>query len=359
MKTLKAGIIGVGGIAQEAHIPSYQKVEGVEIVAIADINEIKMKTAAEKFGIKKTFNKWEDMLKEDIDIVSICSPNAFHAQQSIKTMEAGKHVLCEKPLCLSEKEVEEVFDTAKTTGMKFMGAMPRRFSGEARILKPLIGNGDFGEVYYMKASYLRRRGIPGLGTWFTNKKLAGGGPMMDVGVHVIDLLIYLTGIVNPEMVIGSTYSKFTDKATDSGWPPINTRKGNEFIGKMDVEDIACGFVKFKDGTSLFIEASWAGNCQPGLSVSLMGTKAGFQMPDSSNSNNPVKIYGETGETLLDILPIVPRIETFKEEVNHFVKCVRENKDTGTKKQEILTVTQIIQGLYKSAQTGKPVFYTHT
>ncbi|HNS32227.1 MAG TPA: Gfo/Idh/MocA family oxidoreductase [bacterium] len=356
MKKLKAGIIGAGGIAQYAHIPSFKKAEGVEVAAIADINEIKMKAAAEKFGIPRTFKKCEDMLKEDIDIVSICSPNAFHASQSIKAMKAGKHVLCEKPLCLSEEEVDEVFDTAKRTGMKFMGAMPRRFSGEAKILKTLVENGYFGDIYYMKASYLRRRGIPGLGTWFTNKKLAGGGPMMDIGVHAIDFLVYITRALSPQMVTGSTFSKFTDSATDGGWPPYETRQGDNFIGKMNVEELASGFVKFGNGAVLFIEAGWAGNCAASSSAVILGTKAGFQVPDPSETKNAVRIYGETCGIISDLLPEVPKSEMFQEEVNHFIDCVRNNRETGTMKEEIMAVTRIINGIYKSAETGKPVFY---
>ena len=354
MKRLKVGIIGAGGIAQYAHIPSYKKSDKVEITAIADINEEKLKYAADKFEIPRRFVNWEDMLDEDLDIVSICSPNAFHALQSIKSMENGKHVLCEKPLCLTEKEVDDVFGTSVKTGMKFMGAMPRRFSGETAFLKKLIDKGEIGEIYYIKASYLRRRGIPGLGSWFTNKKLAGGGPMMDIGVHAIDFIVYITGLNQPEMVMGSSYNRLSDSAIDGGWPPMETRKGDKFIGDMDVEEISSGFVRFKGGETLFIEAGWAGNCEPASRVSILGTKAGIQMPDPENVKNPIRIYGETEGILTDTLPVIPKSDMFQEEINHFIECVRENKETGTRKEEIMAVTRIINSIYKSAEEGKPV-----
>ena len=355
-RKIKIGIIGAGGIAQYAHIPTYKKAENVEITSIADTNAEKLKYASQKFDIPKTFTNWEDMLNEDIDAVSICTPNIFHSIQSIKAMEAGKHVLCEKPLCLTEQEVEDVFNTSEKTKMKFMGAMPKRYSGEAQIMKKLIENGHFGEIYYMKASYMRRRGIPGLNTWFTNKKLAGGGPMMDLGVHIIDFLIYLTGIFNPVTVFGTTYSKFFDSTTDGGWPPLDTRIGNKFIEEVNVEDLSSGFVKFANGATLFVETSWAGNCETGTKISILGTKAGAQLPDPENAKNPIKIFGDIEEVLSDIIPTIPQTKAFDEEINHFLKCVREDVDTGTKKDEILTVTRIIDGIYRSAESGKPIMY---
>ncbi len=354
MKKIRVGIIGAGGIAQAAHIPSYQKAENVEVAAIADTNKEKLQYVADKFGIKQPFTEWEKLIESDVDAVSICSPNAFHAQQSIKAMEAGKHVLCEKPICLTGADVEKVFSVSEKTGKKFMAAFPRRFSGEAKVLKPMIDAGDFGEIYYIKAGYLRRRGIPGLGTWFTNKELAGGGPMMDVGVHILDLVIYLAGAPMPELIIGSKYAKFKDKATDGGWPPAETRKGDVATGKMDVEELASGFVKLSNGATLVAEASWAGNSETGLKSSLFGTLAGAQMPDPENPKNPVRIYSERHGILTDVLPTIPQSDMFQEEINHFIGCIRENKNPLTKKEEILSVVRIIEGIYESAETGKPV-----
>jgi predicted dehydrogenase len=354
MERIKVGIIGTGGIAQTVHIPNFKKVENVEVSAIADINKEKIQYVAKKFGIKQTFTEWEKLMDSDIDAVVICSPNAFHAEQSIKAMEKGKHVLCEKPVCLTAREVKSVFSVSEKTGKKFMAAFPRRFSGEAKVLKPMIDNGDFGEIYYIKAGYLRRRGIPGLGTWFTNKKLAGGGPMMDVGVHMLDLVMYLSGAPMPEIIIGSLYNKFKDSATDGGWPPAETRKGDKASGKMEVEELAAGFVKLSNGATLFIEASWAGNSEVGLKGSLFGTRAGVQIPDPLDSKNPLRIYSENRGVLTDTIPAVPASNAFQEEAEHFIECIRENREPITKKHEILSVVSIIEGIYKSAETGKPV-----
>lgn len=356
MEKIRVGIIGAGGISQVAHIPNFQKFQDVEVVAISDINEEKLKYVSDKFNIPKTYTDWEKMLDDDINAVVICSPNSFHAIQSIKSMEKGKHVLCEKPLCLTVEEAERIFETVDKTGKVFMGAFPRRFIGETVVLKKMIDNGDFGEIYYLKASYLRRRGIPGLGTWFTSKKLAGGGPMMDVGVHMIDMVLYLAGLTDPKMVIGATFEKFKDKAVDGGWPPVDTRKGDKSTGKMEVEDLASGFVKFSNGAVLFVEASWAGNSETGLKGSLFGTKAGAQLPDPENKENPVRIYSEIDGILSDITPQVPKVDAYFEEVKHFIECIKEGKEPVTKKEEIIAVVKIIEGIYKSASTGQPVIY---
>ncbi|MCM8830173.1 MAG: Gfo/Idh/MocA family oxidoreductase [Candidatus Omnitrophica bacterium] len=356
MEKIKIGLIGAGGIVQSAHIPSLKKIKDVEITAIADINKEKLKYVGEKFEIKYTFTEWEKLVEADIDAVVISSPNVFHAQQSIRAMESGKDVLCEKPVCLTSEEAEKIFKVAEDTKRIFMAAFPRRFSGEAKVLKPMIDKGELGEIYYIKASYLRRRGIPGLGTWFTDKKLAGGGPMIDVGVHILDFVIYLIGAPEPEMIIGSKYEKFKDKAVDGGWPPLETRIGDKTTGKIDVEDLACGFVKLSNGATLFIEASWAGNSETGMRVSLFGTKAGVQMPDPQESKNPLRIFSENNGVLMDIIPHIPVSDSFYEEVVHFIECIRKRKSPITKKKEIISVVKIIEGIYKSAETGNPVVF---
>jgi len=353
---IKIGIIGAGGISQVAHIPNFQKIEDVKVEAICDINEEKLNYVAEKFNIPKKFTDWEKMLEEDLDAVCICSPNAYHAVQSIKAMEMGKHVLCEKPICLKVEEAENIFKTVEKTKKIFMGAFPRRFLGETIVLKKLVDDGFFGEIYYLKASYLRRRGIPGLGTWFTSKELAGGGPMMDVGVHMIDMVLYIANLKDVEIVFGATFEKFKDKAIDGGWPPLETRKGDIPKGKMEVEDLSCGFVKFKNGEVLFVEASWAGNSEQGLKGSLFGTKAGAQLPDPVDPKNPVRIYTETDGIISDLIPEIPKKDPYFEEVKHFVECIKEGKEPITKKEEIISVVKIIEGIYKSAEKNQPVVY---
>jgi len=353
MVKLKAGIIGAGGIAQYAHIPCYKKLGDVEISAIADVNVEKLEFVARKYGVPKTFARWEDMLDENIDIVSICSPTAFHYSQAIRAMERGKHVLCEKPVCIDTGEAEEIFRVSKRTGMKFMAAMHKRFSGESIALKKIIEAGILGEIYYVKTGWTRRRGMPNPGSWFTHKELSGGGSLMDIGVHAIDLAVYLAGLSNPVSISGSSYSKFRDNASDGGWPPLNTRKGNEYAGSIDVEELAAGFTRFKNGQTLFAEACWAGNLYDRFSLEIMGDRAGAAIFDpGEKKKNSLAIY-RSGQPLSDIFPSVSPVDPFMGEIEYFIKCVREDTEPLTKADEIITVIRIIRGIYESSETGYP------
>ena len=354
MKKIRVGVIGVGGIAQFGHITAYQKEPDVELIAAADPNIEKLEYVAGKFSIPRTFPLWEDMLKLNLDAVSICSPNVFHAPQSIAALNAGINVLCEKPVCLTASEAKKILAAAKSNGKVFMAAFPRRFNGETKTLKPLIEKGFFGDIYYVKATVLRRRGIPGPGTWFTNKKLAGGGPMMDVGVHLLDWAIHLIGAPQPQIVMGRTYMKFNDRVIAGGWPPAVSQVGEKPSGPIDVEDFATGYVLFANGATLSIEASWAGNTETAFRLTIVGTKAGVQMPDPQNPNNPIRIYSEINGTVSDSTLTIPQGDMFQEEINHFVECVRTKKQPITTPGEILSVVRTIESLYTSARTGKPV-----
>ncbi|MCM8815303.1 MAG: Gfo/Idh/MocA family oxidoreductase [Candidatus Omnitrophica bacterium] len=351
MKKLKVGIIGAGGISH-CHIDAFRQLPDIEIAAICDTNQEKLAFVAEKFGILKRFVNWEDIVKEPVDIISICSPNAFHAQQAVAALKSGKHVICEKPVATNVEEAEMILETAKQTGNKFMVAFCHRFAPHSQFMKKMVDNGQLGEIYYAKASYLRRRGIPGLGTWFTTKKLAGGGPLIDVGVHILDLVIYLMGCPEPELILGVTYNKFKSQAVDGGWPPLWSRVGDKPIGTFDVEDLGAGFIKFNNGATLFLEASWAGNSETGLKIALFGTKSGVQY--STSLHPPLRIYGELNGVVTDTTVEFPSVNVYNAEIEHFVNCVKNNTQPITTPQEIITVIKIIQNIYRSAETGKPV-----
>jgi len=359
MKNLKVGVIGAGGIAQIGHISNYQKIEGVEVIALSDVNEIKLKEVAKKFNIPKIFTDYKDLLKlKEIEAVSICTPNFLHTEQAIASLKAGKHVLCEKPLALNAGEAEKIVREAKRAGKKFMVGFCHRFDATSKILRRFIDRGELGEIYYVKASYLRRRGIPGLGGWFTTKKLSGGGPLIDVGVHILDLTLWLMGSPKPKLVLGSTYNKFKDQATDGGWPPFSTRTGDKFTGTFNVEDLATAMVKFENKSTLFLEASWAGNSETGTSISLFGTRGGayLNLPGGGGEELSAKfiIYKEVGGDLIDIHPQIPSQNSYYDEIFHFIKCIREDKEPLTKPEEMLNVVKIIEAIYHSADKGEAV-----
>jgi len=342
MNKIKIGIIGCGGIARAAHIPSYLKIPEVELVACVDIVKEKAEETAKTFNIPHWYTDYREMLeKEDLDGVSICTPNIFHKEQAIESMKAGAHVLVEKPAATTLKDAYEMVQTAKKYNKVLVVGFQNRFNPKTLYLKKLVEEGVLGEIYYVKAKYLRRRGIPNWGV-FIKKDLQGGGALIDVGVHVIDLALYLIGFPTPVSVTGKTYTKFgrnPEVAKRGGWKP------EEFT----VEDLAVGLVKFENGLTMLIEASWALNLRDNeVNVELYGTKAGV-------SYNPLEVYKEFNGVLVNESPIImQKVNTQYMKVLKFIESIKTGKSLYTPGREILITQAIIEAIYKPSETGKEV-----
>lgn len=357
---LRIGIIGAGAIAQSGHIPSYQKIDKVKVVAISDSNKEKAKAVAKKFNIETYFTDYRDLLKLDrIDAVSICTPNFLHREQVTVSLRAGKNVLCEKPLCLNAKEVEEILkEVKKADGKICMVAYMRRFMDVSQFLKESINQGELGEIYYVKASYLRRRGIPTSSSWFTSKKLSGGGALIDIGVHILDLVLWLMGNPIPIVVSGSIYSKLRNKTGSSSWSPPNILIENKLNHNIfDVEDLATGFVKFLNQCTLFLEASWAGNSENEGTLSFFGTKGGAKVRfyEEDSVYGRLRIFKEKQGRVCDLTPVFPQEDDLvSKEVKHFVECIEKNRKPITTPNEMLNVARIIDAIYQSAKEGREI-----
>jgi len=346
LKTIGIGIIGSGGIAQGAHMPGYKALEseGVRIVAVADAMAATAKAAADKFDVPHQFTDYRDMLAlDEVDAVSVCTPNFLHKQPTIDALNAGKHVLVEKPLAMNAQEGREMVAAAKKSGKKFQVGFMTRFSGQAQALKRFIDAGDMGEIYYARAQALRRRGIPGWGV-FIEKDKQGGGPLIDIGVHILDLTLFLMGHPKPTHVSGITYAKFGKRADVLGlmgqWDPK----------KFTVEDFAVGFVRFENGATLTLESSFVANMEQNdlFNTQLFGTEGGCQY-------SPVKMFFEKNRTLVDATPaFLPNVRTHEAEIRAFVEAVREDKPVPVTGEQALQVTQIIDGIYRSAEEGREV-----
>ncbi|HEX2926812.1 MAG TPA: Gfo/Idh/MocA family oxidoreductase, partial [Ruminiclostridium sp.] len=273
MKKVKIGIIGAGNIS-EVHIAGYKALDNVELYAVCDINEERARNSAEKNGFKHVFTDYNEMLKmPELDAVSVCTWNSVHAPATIAALKAGKHVICEKPMALNSKEAMEMEKTAKENGKILMIGFVRRFGNDAKVLKDFIEGGMMGEMYFAKASYLRRAGCPG--GWFSDKKRSGGGPLIDLGVHVIDLVRYLMGKPKVVSVSGTTFSKLGQRnnlKSTKGYVASDT--GDIF----DVEDLALATIRFDNGAVLSVEASFSLNLKEDTgSIELFGTKAGAKL----------------------------------------------------------------------------------
>ncbi len=350
MSKIKVGIIGVGSISNE-HIKAYQKNENVELYAFCDINEEQLNMMGDKYGVDRRFTDMNDMLAlEEIDAVSVCTWNSAHAPCTIAALNAGKHVLCEKPMATSKEEAEKMKEAAEKNGKLLMIGFVRRFGNDCAILKDFIEKDYFGDLYYSKATYLRRKGSPG--GWFGNKELSGGGPLIDLGVHVIDLVRYLMGKPKPISVYGATFNKLGDRSH------IKDKAGYSSSGKSDedvfnVEDLATGMIRFDNGAVLQVEASFSLNLkQDKGEIELFGEKSGAKLSPE------LELYSEENGYMTNVTLTTPTAlsfdNLFANEINHFVSCVTDDTTCISTAQDGIEIMAILDALYESAKTGHEV-----
>jgi predicted dehydrogenase len=339
------GLIGAGGIAQAVHIPGYQKLDNVEVRAIADPFEKARQGAAQKFDIPHVYEDYGEMLKrDDIHAVSVTTPNSLHAEATIAALEAGKHVLCEKPLAMNAKEGEAMVAAAKKANRKLMCGYHFRFTPQVQTLKRFAERGAFGKMYYARTQALRRRGIPGWGL-FISKEKNGGGPLIDIGVHMLDSTLHVLGFPKPIAVSGQTYQMFGKRSDVVG-----------LLGQWDyknftVEDFAVAQIRFEGDLTLTLESSFAANIEESdkMTFQIFGDKGGA-------SYNPLKMYSEENKTLLDITPVyLPgNVQPHAEEIKSFVQSIVDDTPVYTPGEEALEVTRIIDAIYESSDKGREI-----
>lgn len=341
---VRVGIIGAGNIAQNAHIPSYLKQSDVELVAVCDLKEERAKQVADKYNLKYATANINDLVaRDDIDAISVCTWNNAHAEAVIAAAKAGKHILCEKPMAMNTDEAKAMMQAVRENNIIFMMGFVNRFRSESKVIREMYDAGKFGEVYYGKATMMRRRGTP-LG-WFTDLSKSGGGPVIDIGVHVIDLTWYLMGKPRPISVSAATYSKIGDYKTKGvdRWVAFDT---DDLV--FNTEDSANGLIRFENGASMTFDASWAINGQEsGTSSQIFGTKGGANL-------DPLTLYGEDQNYLVDTKPKVDSENPFDNEIRHFIDCVIEKKQPISTAEDGLLIQSILNGIYESAKQGKEI-----
>ena len=345
MKKFKVGLIGVGGIATWAHLPSLTHMDNIEVEAFADINEETLKTRAEQYNIKNTFTDYKKLLEMDeIDAVHVLTPNKVHMQPTIDALEAGKHVICEKPIARTVAEATKMKEASERTGKKLMIAQNYRFTNQAQCLKRFIDTDVLGEIYFARVWALRRRGIPGWGV-FTDKEQQGGGPLIDIGVHALDLTLYLMGNPKPVTTSGMAVAKIGNTPGHVGL------LGSWDHTKFTVEDYAAGFVRFEDGRSLILESSFAANIEPTEIVrsNLLGTKAGAELDDK------LRIFGERCGALTNGEVFgYPEVNHFKEEFIAFYKSIEEDTPVPVPADQAINCLRILEGIYRSQDAGREI-----
>ena len=347
---LKVGVIGVGSISHN-HIKPYLQNDNVELVALCDLNEQRLQEKGEKYGVTTLYSTHEELLQnKDIDAVSICTWNNSHADIAIAALEADKHVLVEKPLSMTVEEAIAVEEAAKRTGKTLQVGFVRRHGSNTKILKQFIDQDDLGELYYAKASILRRLGNPG--GWFSDISKSGGGPLIDLGVHVIDICWYLMGKPRPVSVSGNTYSKLGNRSHIEN---LSFYKAADYDPTLnDVEDLANALIRFENGASLYVDVSFTLQAkQDELSVKLFGDKGGAEIEPE------LAIVTEKNNTILNVAPQIDNLgfdftQAFTNEINHFVECCLDKRATIAPVEDGVQVMKMLNAVYESAKTGKEI-----
>ena len=351
MSKLKIAIVGSGNIS-EYHIKGYLRNPNVELYALCDINESTLKKKGEKYGIERLYTDEAKMLAElpEIDAVSVCTWNSAHAPCTIMALNAGKHVLCEKPMAMNASEAQAMIDASKKNGKKLMVGFVRRFGNDAAIAKDFIDAGSVGDIYYAKVVYLRRNGCPG--GWFGDKERSGGGPLIDLGVHVIDLARYLMGRPMPTSAYGATFSgmgkreHLKDNFTDFVSP-------EKTAAPHTVEDLATALVRFDNGAVLQVEASFNLHTKTGANnIEMFGTKGGVKLsPD-------FELYTEINNYLANVSLNKPSKLSFdglfENEIDYFVESLMIDRDLSSIAEDGCTLMKILDAIYESAETKREV-----
>lgn len=361
MDKIKIGIIGCGGIANGKHLPALSKRDDVELVAFCDIVLERAEKAAKEYGVPnaKVYEDYKELLKDSsIDAVHVLTPNREHSFITVDSLHAGKHVMCEKPMAINTKEAEQMVNAAKETGKLLTIGYQNRYRPDSLFLKRACENGELGEVYYAKAHAVRRRAVP---TWgvFLNEYEQGGGPLIDIGTHALDLTLWEMNNYKPKMVVGTIYKKLgSQKEAANAWGDWNP---DEFT----VEDSAFGFITMENGATISLEASWALNTLDVIEAktTLCGTSAGADMRgDKGLRINGVKYnkqFVEEPDLESGGVDYFEGGESFKAEdveCKTWISAIKNGTPLTVLPEQALVVTKILEAIYKSAETGKPVYF---
>jgi len=348
MKQYRYGCVGAGAIAINKHLAGYGKLDNVTIAAISDVNEAALKAIKEKYPTIMTYKSHLEMFEnENLDIVSVCTPNKFHKQITIDALKSGINVHCEKPIAMNEKEAKQMVEASIKYNKKLMLGLNNRFTNQASFVREYIKKGGLGDIYYARCGWRRRRYIPKIGGWFTNKEISGGGPLIDLGVHFIDLVLHYMDYPNPVSVSASTFKKFANSKCKNLNVPKDIKNYD-----YNIEDLATGFIRLENGASLNFEFSFAmNNDKEEYFYELFGDKGGV-----SFKNGQLKIYTEINNTIVDILPNTEYKNEDINEFSHFIDVIEGKAENMSKPEDGIKMMKIIDNTYLSAKTKKEISF---
>jgi len=349
VEKVKVGVIGTGGIS-DCHLEAYRQNPFAEIVALCDLNLERAKSKAIKYEAQATFQDYRELLELPIDAISICTWNNTHAEIAIAALNAGKHVLVEKPLCQTVEQALRVEEAVRRNGKILQVGFVRRYADNTKVIKQFIDNGDLGDIYYAKASGVRRLGNPG--GWFSDKERSGGGPLIDLGVHMIDLCWYLMGRPKVKSVNGAVYHKLGNR---SNIKHLSFYKAADYdADKNDIEDLATAFVRFENGATLAVDTSFTLHAKKDeSSIKLFGDKGGAEIDPE------LLIVSEKYDTIVNLHPQIdfPGINfanVFQNEIDHFIECVRFGRTPISPVEDGVELMKILCAVYESSEQGSEI-----
>ncbi len=347
---MKIAVIGCGSIANAAHIPSYMNNPEAEIVYFCDILPERAQAAVEKYGVGTAITSYQEVLSDpEIVAVSVCVPNHMHAQIAMDAMLAGKHVLCEKPAARTYPEALEMQRVQHETGKVLNIGVVNRFNDAVNLIRQYVQEGKLGEVYHVYASFRAHRSIPGLGGDFTNKAVAGGGALIDWGVHFLDVVMYCLGDPKPRTVSGETFCKlgrdmraYTYKDMWAG-PP-------KFEGVYDVDDSVTALIR-TDGPIVSVHGAWAQNVGVGeMFIDFMGDKAGIRLAYGGDFT----VYTAENGELISYTPEIDKRDMFQTEIDSFLRCIQTGERLASHIDTVILTSQIMQAIYDSAAEHREI-----
>ncbi len=343
-KTLRVGFIGCGGIANH-HASYYKRIPGVQMTCGCDIRPAALEHFKKEHGIENLYEDFRKMLKQfkDVDAIDVCTPNGVHAPAAIAAAEAGKHVFCEKPMAMTSKEAQAMADAAKRNGVKFVMGFQHRYEPRSFALREQIESGRFGKILYVRAQALRRRGIPNWGV-FGQKAKQGGGPMIDIGVHILDCAYSMIGCPKPVSAFANTFTYFGNKKSSvkSQWPAWDHKT-------YTVEDMAVGMIRFESGTMLTIESSFVAHLEKDIfNIQIFGEKGGAIWESSD-------MYFDMGNYMMNAKPaFLGNWDMWMYKMTHAVEVFRDGRKNECPAEHGVTVQKMLEAVYASSAKGGEV-----
>ncbi|MDP5274433.1 Gfo/Idh/MocA family protein [Chengkuizengella axinellae] len=357
-RILKVGIIGCGGIAVGKHLPSLSKLKAVQLAAFSDADITKAEQAAKEYGIEgaEVYSDFNQMLKDDsIEVIHICTPNDSHADITIAALEAGKHVNCEKPMAKTAADARRMYEASKKSNKKLTISYQNRFRADSQYLYQACREGELGEIYFAKAHAIRRRAVP---TWgvFLDEEKQGGGPLIDIGTHALDLTLWMMDNYKPKVVLGTAFHKLSSRENAANaWGPWDP---SEFT----VEDSAFGMIKMENGATIILESSWALNSldEGEAKCTLAGTEGGADMKDGLRINGESRGRLFTNRIQTDVGGVAfydgKKESDADLEMRLWIDSILKNSEPIVKPEQALVVSEILEAIYESSKTGKAVYF---